>query len=307
MSPRALELFDLPKLPRYRETVITLDNRRALTRGNPLRAESFISYLNPKQHIYTAIIENEKKEDFIGGIVQRAKETSARLAYLAPANAPLALIEHLTAHAGNWKARQVLAEIDENAPTFESLRRCGFAVYSHQQIWDLSKIAISTDATFCWRKIKDVDLISIQSLQRKIIPPILQQVENFANSSDVMVCEADELMAYIDITYGTQGIFLRPLIHPNIKNLREKLLNFVAHLPSRRDRRVYICLRSHQAWIGNTLEELGGEAGNRQAVMVKYLVKYVRDRKTVPVRGDKAWASPAATIRGNSIVVEREE
>ena len=297
MSPRALELFDLPKLPRYRDEVLTLDCRRALTRGNPLRASSFISYLNPKRRIYTAIIENEKKEEFIGGIIQRSEEKIARLAYLAPAEAPIALIEHLIAHAGSWHARQVLAEINENHPLFKILRQSGFAVYSHQRIWDLSKIQLPSTSASQWQKIKNIDLINIQNLENKIIPPLLKQVESFANSSTGMLCQSDELLAYIDITYGSQGIFLRPLIHPNIDNLREKLLNFVAHIPNRRERDIYISLRSHQAWVENTLEEMGAKTGQRQAVMVKHLVSKVPVEKKVRARGEKAWANPAATIQ----------
>ena len=297
MNPRALELFDLPKLPRYRDEVLTLDSRRALTRGNPLSASSFISYLNPKRRIYTAIFEDEQKKEFLGGIIQRAEERFARLGYLAPANAPLALIEHLSAHAGKWQAHQIVAEIDENSPTFENLRQCGFAVYSRQRIWDLSEVTLSSVSLSRWRKQKDVDLIHIQSLQRKIVPPLLQQVESFLHSTNGLVCEADELLAYIDITYGSQGVFLHPLIHPNTGNLRQKLLNLLVNFPNRRERPIYLCVRSYQAWIESFLEEIGAKVGVRQVLMVKHLVVKLPERKKIPVRGEKAWANPTATIQ----------
>ena len=296
MNPRAIELLDLPKLPRYRENVIPLDSRRALTRGNPLSANSFISYLNPKRKIYTAIVEDETGEKNIGGIIQRAEENFARLAYLSSAETPLSLIEHLASHAGTWGARVVVAEVGESNPLFQSLRQSGFAVYSRQRVWNLSKIALSEKSPFIWRKQKDIDLWAIQTLQNKIIPPLLQQIENFENSSNGMICKSDELMAYIDITYGARGIFLRPLIHPNTENLREKLLDFLKKLANRHERHVYICIRSHQAWIEHTLEEIRAKPGERQAVMVKHLVTFSRERKTIPVKGEKAWANPAATI-----------
>jgi len=133
MPPRALELFDLPKLPHYRDKVLPLDSRRALTRGNPLRAVSFLAYLNPKRRIYTGIMKSENAGDVLGGIVQRTEENFARLAYLAPADAPFALIDHLTAQAGKWRAHQIVAEIGEDSPIFQSLRHCGFAVYDRQR------------------------------------------------------------------------------------------------------------------------------------------------------------------------------
>lgn len=296
MPPRPLELFDLPKLPRYRNKVLTLDSRRALTRGNPLRAGSFLSYLNPKRRIYTAILE-EDEGTVLGGIIQRAEETFARLAYLAPANAPLALIDHLAAHAGTWQARQIVTEINENHPLFQSLRQCGFSVYSRQRIWDLSEISLPTDYPQLWREEKDLDLLPIQNLQREIVPPLLQPVEFFAYSSTGMICQADELLAYVDSTYGSRGIFLRPLIHPNTDDMREKLLSLLVSLPNRRALPVYLCVRSYQTWIEPILEDVGAKASERQAVMVKHLVSPQREAKTVPARGENAWANPAATMQ----------
>lgn len=310
MKPRALELFDLPKLPRYRDKVLLLDSRRALTRGNPLGASSFISYLNLKRRIYTAIIEDEKKEEFMGGIIQRAEETFARLAYLAPANVPFALIDHLSAHAGKWQAHQIVAEIDEDSPTFQSLRHCGFAVYSRQRIWDLSEVSLSTNSSSSssrWRIQKDVDLIPIQNLQREIVPPLLQQVESFTHSSNGLICQAEELLAYVDITYGSQGIFLRPLIHPNTDDMHEKLLSLLVSLSNHRELPVYLCVRSYQAWIEPVLEEIGAKSGTRQAVLVKHLLSKVRKEKTVSVRGEKVWANPAAPINSHRAVVDADE
>ena len=305
MTPRALELFDLPKLPRCRDEILSLDSRRALTWGNPLRAANFLKLLNPKRRIYTGIAESDDGA-ILGGIVQREGESFAQLTYLAPSSlldenhASIPLIEHLTAQAGKWRAHQVLAEIGEDSPLFQSLRQSGFAVYDRQRIWDLSKVVADTDLASHWRKKKDIDLISIQSLQRQIVPPILQPIEAFAHSSHGMICQADELLAYVDVSYGSRGIFLRPLIHPNIDDVREKLLVLLANLPNRRERPVYLCVRSYQAWLETILENLGASAGTRQVVMVKHLATTQRVKKTLPAKADKAWANPAATIRQKS-------
>lgn len=296
MPPRALELFDLPKLPGYRDKTITLDSRRALTRGNPLSAGSFISYLNPKRRIYTGIFEDEEGT-VLGGIIQRAEENFARLAYLAPARAPLALIDHLTAHAGTWQARQIIAEIDENSPLFQSLRQCGFSVYSRQRIWDLSEITLPNKFSVHWRKKKEPDTPAIQSLEHKIIPPLLLPFETFSTTSSGMLCQTDELLAYVDITHGSQGTFLRPLIHPNAENIREKLLSLLADLSKKNEEPIYLCVRSYQAWIEPMLEEIGASTGTRQAVMVKHLVNKIRETKTAPLKAEKAWANPATTIQ----------
>ena len=296
MPPRALELFDLPKLPGYRDKVITLDNRRALTRGNPLSAGSFISYLNPKRRIYTGVFEDEEGM-VLGGISQGAKESFARLAYLAPARAPLALIDHLTAHAGTWQAHQIIVEIDENSHLFQSLRQCGFSVYSRQRIWNLRKIYFPNNLPAHWRERKDADLSAIRSLESKIVPPLLLPFETFSTASNGMLCKADELLAYTDITYGSQGIFLRPLIHPNTDDVGEKLLSLLGQLSAPPNLPIYFCVRSYQAWIEPILEEIGAGTGTRQAVMVKHLVSKIREKKTTRLQAEKAWANPAATIQ----------
>ncbi|MBT3187662.1 MAG: hypothetical protein HN736_17400 [Anaerolineae bacterium] len=298
MKPRALELFDLPKLPRYRKKVFVLDSRRALTRGNPLRAVSFLAYLNPKGRIYTGILEGDEGT-VLGGIVQHNEERFARLAYLAPADAPFALIDHLTAQAGKWKAHQIVAEIDEGSSVFESLRHCGFAVYSHQRIWDMSYINFIPDFPYLWRKKEEQDLIAIQNLQRELVPPLLKQVESFTDSSSGMLVRGEKLSIYMDITEGPRGIYLRPLVHPNADHLLENLFHLLTNFPNRRARPVYLCVRSHQAWIEPILEEFGARPAQLQIVMVKHLVNKIHEAKTVPSGGNTAWANPAAPINGH--------
>lgn len=313
MPPRSLELFDLPLLHRYRDEAISLDCLRELTRGNPLRAVNFLAHLDPKQRIYTGVINEGEDPAILGCVIQKEGESFAHLTYLAPANvlnennAPIPIVEHLAAQAGRWQAHQVLAEIDEESPLFQPLRRSGFAVYGRQRIWDLSEVDSVDNSPRLWRKKKDLDMIPIGSLERQIVPPLLQPIETFTNASSGMICQADELLAYIDVTYGPRGIFLRPLIHPNTEDIREKLLCLLANLSNRRERPVYICVRSYQAWIESILEEIGASVGPRQVVMVKHLVNPLREGKTLPANADKAWANPAAPINGQSAVVEPDK
>ena len=299
MPPRALEIFDLPKLPAFREKWVALDNRWILTRGNPLRALNFLSYLNPKRRIYTAISETDAGIA-LGGIIQHPDENFARLTYLAPeqpAPSSLALIDHLSAHAGHWQARQIVAEVAETDPFFVELRQGGFSVYSRQRIWNLRGIAPSKPEIPSWHRQKEQDLFSIQTLQAEIVPPLLQPIEHFSPSPTGMVCQAEESLAYVDCTFGSQGIFLRPLIHPNTDDMREKLFGLLGALPNRRDLPVYLCVRSYQAWIEPVLEQMGATASETQAVMVKHLVKRQRKSKSVPTGRNRAWAKPAASIQ----------
>ena len=49
-------------------------------------------------------------------------------------------------------------------------------------------------------------------------------------------------------------------------------LDLLSKVPNRRSRPVYICVRSYQSWLETAIEDLGAEAGPRQAVMAKQLV-----------------------------------
>jgi hypothetical protein len=306
MTPRPLELFDLPKLPQFRNEIISLDCARILTRGNPLRAVNFLAHLNPTRLIYTAIHENEKRQALLGSIRQQHDESFARLTYLAPLEAltgdALPLIEHLVGQAKHWHAHQVVAEIEEDSPLFQPLRQSGFSVYSRQRVWDLSNVERSEDSPSSWRRVSAVDNIGIQSLQRQVVPPLLQQVENFENPKRGLVCKNTETMAYVDTLYGARGIFLRPLIHPNVDDIQEKLQDMLLrNLTNRRGRPVYFCVRSYQAWLEPILEEMEASVGPRMVVMVKHLASRQLVEKSVPRGADVVWSNPAASIRSSKI------
>jgi hypothetical protein len=54
-------------------------------------------------------------------------------------------------------------------------------------------------------------------------------------------------------------------------------------------------VRSYQAWLEPALEELGGKASQRQAVMVKHLARMIKDEQAVAAT-EKAWAKPATPV-----------
>ena len=64
-----------------------------------------------------------------------------------------------------------------------------------------------------------------------------------------------------------------------------------------RERDVYVCVRSYQAWLESVLEDLGAQAGPRQAVMVKRLAAPIKEIQAISAM-DKVLvkAKPAAPI-----------
>jgi hypothetical protein len=56
-------------------------------------------------------------------------------------------------------------------------------------------------------------------------------------------------------------------------------------------------VRSYQAWLETALEDLGAEAGPRQAVMVRRLVKTIKEQQPISVMEKVlAKAKPAAPV-----------
>lgn len=279
MSIRPLALLDLPQLYRFRDEAIGLDTARTLTRGNPLGAVRLLAYMNPARHVYGAIANGEH-DSVLGGIIHSQEDTFAKLLYLAPLSNLThpelpALIENLSAQAGTWGAFHVLAEVDEVSDAFVPLRKSGFSVYAWQRMWDVSEVAEAGSMSE-WTRVRSVNLPSVQSLYHQIVPPLIQPVEP-QPKTPLGWMSNDGAKCHVSVAHGAQGIVLSPLIHPEATDVSAKLASLISHLPDRRSRPVYVCVRSYQAWLEPVLADLGAKSGPRQAVMVKHLARLVKE------------------------------
>jgi len=284
MTIRPLALLDLPQLYRFREEAIGLDTARTLTRGNPLSAARLLAYMNPARHVYSAIANGEN-ESVLGGIIHSRDEKFARLLYLAPSSQLKhpdlpELIENLSMQAGNWGAFHVLAEVDETGDVFVPLRKAGFSVYAWQRIWEISEVPESS-SSFDWTRALSIQLPAVQSLYHQIVPPLIHPIEPQPKSAAGWISN-DGVKCYVSMTHGVYGIVLAPLIHPEARDVSAKLAALIKNLPDRRNRPLYICVRSYQAWLEPVLADLGAKAGVRQAVMVKHLARLVKEGQTAP-------------------------
>jgi hypothetical protein len=306
MSIRPLAILDLPYLHSFRDEAVGLDATRALTRGNPLGAMGLLSYINPSRHIYSAIANGEDRS-VLGGITHAHDETHAKLYYLAPHSQLThpelpGLIDDLSTQAGMWGAFHVLAEVDELNDAFVSLRESGFSVYAWQRMWDVSEMADSGSRS-SWTRVRSVDVPTVQNLYHQIVPPLLHPVEPQPKTSSGWMCN-EGAKCYVSVTHGSQGIVLMPLIHPEATDISEKLPALISSLPDRRNRPVYICVRSYQAWVEPVLADLGAKAAERQAVMVKHLTHMVKDaahaRNTQPA-GVSVQPSRVSKVDGKNL------
>ena len=282
MTIRSLDLRDLRHLYRLRGDALGLDAARTLTRGNPLGAVGLMAYVNPARHIYASIADGDGV-NLLGGIIHTRGESFAKLLYLAPSSRldhpdlP-ALIDHLSAEAGGWGAFHVLAEVNEASTAFDGLRKSGFSVYAWQRMWNISQVA-EAGSRSDWMRVDSIHWTAIQSLYQQIVPPLLHPIEPLSQRGVGWIDAG--LKSYVSVTQGIYGIVLTPLIHPEVADVSAKIVSLVSHLPDRRNRPVYLCVRSYQAWLEAALEDLGASADERQAVMVKHLTRLVRDEQTL--------------------------
>jgi hypothetical protein len=297
MKTRPLDILDLPTIARYRKHVLPLDTARLITRGNPLGAVSFLSYFNLAKHIYTGIGQ-ENGATLLGSVTHTNSDAFAKLTYLAPTSelthpGLTDLVEDLSAEAGKWGAFHLRAELDETSEAFPTLRNAGFSVYAWQRIWDVSHILPSAPAER-WAPARPIDLAAIQSLYYQIIPPLLQPVEQTPQKAAGLI-STDGVKCYVHLTQGVRGILLMPFIHPETTDVADRLSSLLNHIPSRGSRPVYLCVRSYQAWLEPALQDIGGKASPRQAVMVKHLARLIKAEQPVNA-AEKAWANPVTPV-----------
>jgi len=99
-----------------------------------------------------------------------------------------------------------------------------------------------------------------------------------------LVCRPEgNLQAWVSVSSGPLGVWLQPLILPDSTHFSEQLIGLVRTVAGGYGHPVFVCVRSYQAWLESALEELGAEAGPRQAVMVRRLASMIKETQVVPV------------------------
>jgi hypothetical protein len=294
MNVRPFDWRDLLTLHRYRKQCLFLDSTRLLTQGTRLVPGSFLfSYFSHATGVFTfqAATDGGKGSALLGQVIHPAGCASARLSYVTPAFALdsdniASLVEHLTIYIGARGATHLLAETNERDDAFELLRKAGFATYARQRIWRVSGQLTGQDKPTLWETAKSSDIISVRSLYANLVPGLVQGVEAPPASQPrgLLYHQDDETLAYMEIKYGPRGILIQPLIHPDMDSVPARLVHLLNNLPYRRSRPVYINIRSYHSWLEPALEDLGAEAGPRQAVMVRHLA--------VPAKAERMFALP---------------
>jgi hypothetical protein len=313
MSIHPFDWRDLPTLRRYRNESVFLNSALVLTRGPSLLTRTLLSTLAPGVGIITAVsVENNNIEQVvIGQTMHVSGAQCAQLTFLTPEAAlEIAnispLLEYISVQAVERGAFRILAEADEASLAFEALRQSGFAIYARQRVWRIDNPLAGELTPDAWQTATDRDLISVRSLYNNLIPGLVQQAEPFPSERlrGRVYRQGEDLLAYVEVKYGPRGVWVQPFIHPDAEQVVDHLAELFQSLQKRYSRPLYACVRSYQSWLEPALEKLGGEAGARQAVMVRHLALPQKATRTFALPALEAGQpEPTASIsRSHSIV-----
>lgn len=280
MLVRTFDWRDLPSLHRNRYKSVYMDSALVSTRGPQLFPGALLSYLASSVGVFTCVADgNETGEELvIGQFIHLLDSHFGHLTFMTPEAALSspgvpALLDYMASLLGERGAMHLLADVDERSQAFEPLRKSGFAIYGRQRIWKLVDSLSRHEEANPWRAAVSQDTIAIRSLYNNLVPALVQQAEPFLldRPRGLVYYQEGDLLAFVELRYGHRGIWAQPFVHPDAGDFSERFVDFLHKVPRRYYRPVYICVRSYQSWLEASIEELGGEAGPRQAVMVKHL------------------------------------
>jgi hypothetical protein len=246
---------------------------------------SILSILNPRKDVFTGCVKLPGGNDLlVAEMMHRRDERSARMISLLTTNqlespALVDLLDGLTEKAGSWGVYNLLAELNEESPLVEYFRRSGFSSYGWQRTWRLDGIKEDNiRSSKVWQTAREIDENAVRNLFLNLVPPLAQAADPFSEHRPygMVYRQKDEILAYMDCFYGPQGIVLLPLIHPDVQDVTLLLTEMVHAIIPRLGRPVYLIVRSYQAWLENQLEALGYVAADRQTLLAKRLVNFLR-------------------------------
>ena len=258
----------------------SLDSVRLLTRGEPLNLHNVMRRVSPTVFQDALIWEADESRTTFGQIEKSESFNFAQMSYMGgfdyPDNSVVALIlEELSRFAQEWGALGVLADLPEHSSLFEGFRLAGFTIWARQSVYVFPKIPVEDNQTgSTWREYRSVDKHALSRLNKKYIPAFSQPMVPLSRKFEmrfVAVSLKNECIGYADISIGTKGVWVQPLIdcHDNYADL---LTGLSAVIPNPTNRPMYLCTRSYQPQLGNYAESVGYEKVESQLLMVKQLV-----------------------------------
>lgn len=302
---RAVTLADIPLVRRLSDSGTVLDSELCFTQDEGQQGPALFTLLLPYRGVHTMVARADKQQ-VVGQFRLQPDSHYAHIVYVAPRleedmddTAWLYVLDAMAVEAGKRSAHILVAEVEETAALFKTLRKASYSIYARQEIW--RRIPGDT-VTYEPKRPVEVtpttvnDLSGIHLLYGNIVPRLVQPITELPGDGQGFVYRReDRLEGYIGVAIGKTGIYLTPHLHPDVFSDAADILTAVINRCEGSNRLpVYVRVRRYQDWLDNALNDLSFELCGRQAVMVKHIAAGVRDASFAPIAaGLKAVHSPA--------------
>jgi hypothetical protein len=177
----------------------------------------------------------------------------------------------------------------------------GFSVYTRQQIWKIQNSNPATsDLQGEWRPLQSLDTRELQNLYHSIVPPLVQGAEGL----DKRIVQGlgyklnGELLAFVEMISGPNGVYLIPVVHPNMREPHALLSSMVKKVNIQTGKTIFMAVRDYQSWLNSAIEDLNAETSARKVLLVKHLVRRQKVEALNPIRKvlEAHGTEPSATI-----------
>jgi len=216
----------------------------------------------------------------------------------------LALLDGAVEAVGRRGVHALLADVEEGGPELPILRRAGFAVYTRQDIWNLTEPKETSQEPILQPRAARDDW-DVEWLYTNTVPPLIQLVEPAPpDSGEIWVLREDgELTAFAHLDKGTRATWLQIYIHPNAYAHASEIVSAAVRISDAApDHPVYCCVRRYQSWLNSALDDSGFSLCQSQAVMVKHIATPV-DKQV----SDLSRLLNAQQVRPNTLLQRYQE
>lgn len=284
-----LSLTDIPHVIRLAGEGVMLDSRLYYTEGSSQSA--LLSSMMPHTSRHT-VVARYGGQRAVSQFVMNGAGQRAHLVYIAPQVEPqgdntawLLVLDATVREAGRRGAHTLSAELDEDSPLFVTMRQSGFAVYARQQVWvypqALSQLA--ADDAVRLSVATEADVPHIMLLYSRIVPSLLQRVGQIPEANGFIYREGDDVMAFIQISEGRDGLYLMPYIDHHVQVDGGMLVAAAMQLAHIKRKRLVVRVRRYQGWLSASLEKLGFVCDAKQAVMVRQMAAGIHNPTFAPL------------------------
>jgi len=307
---KPFHLRDVVSLAKLQNQGETLDlEERLVHPRSPLSVALLASVLPTKSTTSTFILDFADEQEHYRGSIQtrrRAGRPEQDVVFLAPLlehkNGNHAVCQRLLTHvcvkAGEQGDHRIYARLEVGRDEVQVFKNVGFSAYAEEEIFCLTPDRFPPDPrdTLGLRRQTTADSWSLQRLYAAVTPHVVQVAEGLAQGqwqinnhrlSDQgrrlgYVWEREgEILAVLHLRSGRAGYSLRMLLHPDVANQVESLiqtgLSLVGNLQRQPDKPVYSSSRTYQTELGSVLMTCDFQKLATQVVMVKHTTVRARD------------------------------